>query len=223
MVELFTEAYRLRLLRGFEQLLSAYGYTSVAGVDEAGRGCLAGPVVAAAVIPDPACVIPGVDDSKRLSAAQREGLATVVRQTSYAWAVAAVSAGDIDRINILEATRLAMRRALAALAVSPDLVVTDAVTLSGIPARVIPVVRGDSVCYAVACASILAKVARDRMMVELDGSHPQYGFAAHKGYAAASHRRALRRFGPSPAHRLTFRSVLPREDDAVRPVAGAAS
>ena len=182
----------------------------VAGVDEAGRGALAGPVVAAAVIPDPTRPVPGVDDSKALSPETRERLATWVRRGALAWAVVAVDAATIDRSDILQATRLAMRRALAALAVRPDAVITDAVPFDDLGVPCLAVIKGDALCHAVACASILAKVERDRMLRDLDRDHPGYGLAVHKGYGAAAHLEALRLIGPSPAHRLTFGRVLPR-------------
>ncbi|HEX9670592.1 MAG TPA: ribonuclease HII [Thermoanaerobaculia bacterium] len=213
MLQLFAEAYRLRLLRGLEELLAGYGYCRVAGVDEAGRGSLAGPVVAAAVLADGRCLVPGVDDSKHLTAPERERLAEAIRASAIATAVVQVSAEVIDRINILEATRRAMRRALADLRPVPDCAVVDAVPLPGAGFPCVPVVRGDSVCYAVACASILAKVERDRLMRELDVEYPQYGFAVHKGYGVAEHVEALVAYGPSPCHRLTFHSVLPRQGD----------
>ncbi|HEX4952417.1 MAG TPA: ribonuclease HII [Thermoanaerobaculia bacterium] len=214
MIELFAEAYRLRLLRSLEEELGPFGYRAIAGVDEAGRGALAGPVVAAAVIPRPGRLVPGVDDSKRLSPDQRERLAPRVREASIAWGVAAVTAGDIDAVNILEATRLAMQRAIAALAPQPDLLLLDALRLPGVSLPQLGVVRGDSVCYSVACASILAKVHRDQIMCNLDLRYPHYGFAAHKGYGAPEHLAALAAYGPSPEHRLTFRSVLPRPREA---------
>jgi ribonuclease HII len=212
-MQLFAEAYRLRLLRGLEELLSDCGYCRVAGVDEAGRGSLAGPVVAAAVLMDRGRLVPGVDDSKRLTAPERERLAAAIRSCAVACAVVDVSAEVIDRINILEATRRAMRRALAALRPVPDCAVVDAVPLPGLRFPHMPVVRGDSISYAVACASILAKVERDRLMVELDADYPQYGFAAHKGYSVPEHIEALEAHGPCPFHRLTYRSVLPRADE----------
>lgn len=211
LMDLFAEAYRLRLLRGLEDLLARCGFCRIAGVDEAGRGSLAGPVVASAVIVDPRCAIPGVDDSKCLDAACRERLAAAIRASALAWAVVPIPPDVIDRINILEATRQAMRQALARLSPSPDIAVIDAVALSGLGIPFLPLVRGDSVSYAVACASILAKVERDRMMVELDGQYPQYGFAAHKGYSVPEHLRALEAYGPCPEHRLTYAPVLPRE------------
>ncbi len=217
-LELCCEVYRLGLMRGLELRLQQYGYATVAGVDEAGRGCLAGPVVAAAVIPDPERLIPGVDDSKRLSPEARTRLAAALRESALAVAVAAVSAAVIDRINILEATRLAMRQAVGALTVRPDAVVVDAVTLedrerpepSGDRPPFLAIVKADAWSYAVACASIIAKTERDRMLVELDRDCPWYGLARHKGYGSPDHLRALARYGPSPLHRLTFRSVLPR-------------
>lgn len=208
----FAEAYRLRLMRGLEETLYDAGYGSVAGVDEVGRGSLAGPVVAAAVVVERGRLVPGVDDSKSLSPQKRERLAEVIRAAHPRHAVASVSPRDIDRINILEATRLAMSQALHGLEPTPDLAVVDAVSLPGCKVPVLSVVRGDQVSYAVACASILAKVERDRHMVELDARFPHYGFAAHKGYGAAVHRQALRDHGPCEVHRLTFRSVLPRAD-----------
>lgn len=211
LMDLFAEAYRLRLLRGLEDLLARCGFCRVAGVDEAGRGSLAGPVVAAAVIVDPRCAIPGVDDSKCLDAACRERLAASIRASALAWAVVPIPPDVIDRINILEATRQAMRQSLARLSPTPDIAVIDAVALSGLGFPFLPLVRGDSVSYAVACASILAKVERDRMMVELDRQYPQYGFASHKGYCVPEHLRALETYGPCPEHRLTYAPVLPRE------------
>lgn len=218
MVELFAEAYRLGLLKGLEGLLGGCGYSRVAGVDEVGRGALAGPVVAAAVIPRPDHIIPGVDDSKRLAPEDREHLAGLIEQNAWSVGIAAVSPADIDRINILEATRLAMRRALAALPLTPDFVVIDAVPLRGLAVPFLPVIRGDAVCYAVACASIVAKVFRDRLMIAMDGEFPHYGFAAHKGYGAPEHLAALAERGPCREHRLTFKSVLPRRGRVERSV-----
>ena len=210
LAQLIAEACRLRLMRGLEELLAQAGYRRVAGVDEVGRGCLAGPVVAAAVIVDPASLVPGVDDSKVLSAEERERIAAEVQRTAVAWAVAEVSPAVIDQINILEASRRAMIEALGRLRPAPDFAVVDAVALPGLAFPCLPVVRGDAASYAVACASIVAKVARDRLMRELDRDYPHYGFAAHKGYAAPEHLRALEVYGPSPWHRLTFHSVVPR-------------
>ena len=209
MQRLIAEAYRLHLTCGLEKMLHFEGMSRIAGVDEAGRGSLAGPVVAAAVIPDPQRLVPGVDDSKRLSPVLREELAARVKESSIAWGVASASAGEIDRMNVLEATRLAMLSCVASLNPGPDCVLVDAVPLStGIPT--LPVFRGESLSYSIACASILAKVERDRRMGDLDRVYPMYGFATNKGYGARRHLRALEVYGPSPIHRLTFRSVVPR-------------
>ncbi len=212
MIELFVEAYRLHLLRGLEERLARCGYGLIAGVDEVGRGSLAGPVVAAAVVLDGRCLVPGVDDSKCLTAPERERAAEAIRSHAVAFAVAAIPPDVIDRVNILEATRLAMGEALTRLRPAPDCAVVDAVRLSGFRFPCIPLVRGDCFSYAVAAASILAKVERDRMMVELGREYPQYGFAAHKGYGVAEHLEALAAYGPSPVHRLTYKPVLPREE-----------
>ena len=212
--QLIAEAYRLRLLRSLDTLLHDHGFPSVAGVDEVGRGCLAGPVVAAAVVADPRCLVPGVDDSKALSAERREALAAEIRANAIAWSVVPVSPAVIDRINILQATRLAMSEALAALKPPPGCALVDAVRLEGLPFPVFSLVKGDALSYAIASASIVAKVERDRLMRELDGRYPHYGFAKHKGYGAQRHRDALAVHGPCPAHRLTFRSVVPRLAEA---------
>ncbi len=212
MIDLFVEAYRLHLLRGLEERLARCGYGRIAGVDEVGRGSLAGPVVAAAVVLDGRCLVPGVDDSKCLTPPERERAATAIRSHAVAFAVAAIPPDVIDRVNILEATRLAMHEALSRLRPAPDCAVVDAVRLSGFGFPCIPLVRGDCFSYAVAAASILAKVERDRMMVALDREYPQYGFAAHKGYGVAEHLEALSAYGPSPIHRLTYKPVLPREE-----------
>ncbi len=208
------EGWRLRLLTGLEESLRLAGHRRVAGVDEVGRGCLAGPVVAGAVIPDLERPLPGVDDSKRLSPARRRKLAEAIRETAVAWSVVSVAAEVIDRINILEATRSAMAQAVGRLSPAPDCVLVDAVALPEIQAPSLPLVRADALAYAVACASILAKVARDDWMVGLDRRYPQYGFAGHKGYGAREHIEALAAYGPTPEHRLTFRSVLPRREAA---------
>jgi ribonuclease HII len=212
--ELFAEAYRLRLLRSLEDQLALCGFLRIGGTDEAGRGSLAGPVVAAAVVVDRRRLVPGVDDSKCLPAPERERLADAIRACSLGVAVASVSAEVIDRINILQASRLAMCQALAALKPRPDCAVVDAVPLQGCGFPCLPVVRGDAISYAVACASIIAKVERDRLMVDLDRRHPQYGFAAHKGYSVPEHLAALATYGPCPEHRLTYRPVVPRHEAA---------
>lgn len=212
--QLCGELFRLGWMRQLEERLADSGYRTVAGVDEAGRGCLAGPVVAAAVVPGSGPPLPGIDDSKKLTAAQRERLAVAIRADARAWAVVAVPPATIDVSDILAATKLAARRALERLALRPDAIVTDALPLPGIGVPCLPVVKGDGWCYAVACASILAKVERDRMMIALDRDLPHYGFARHKGYGAPEHLAALARYGPSPEHRLTFAPVVPRRSEA---------
>jgi ribonuclease HII len=179
----------------------------VAGVDEAGRGPLAGPVTAAAVILDPARPILGLDDSKRLTSSRRAALEIEIQANAHAWAVAWADVAEIDALNILNATLLAMRRAVAALAVVPHEVLVDGNRCPnfGCPARAI--VRGDSLVPAISAASILAKEARDRELVRLDGLYPGYGLAGHKGYPTAAHVAALRRLGLSPIHRRSFGPV----------------
>jgi ribonuclease HII len=208
--DLLAETWRLRLMTGLEELLRSAGYLRIAGVDEAGRGSLAGPVVAAAVIVGPEPPVPGVDDSKVVPAELRERLEVRLRRAHPISCVVAVEPEAIDRLNILEASRLAMQRALQGLSRLPDLALVDAVRVPGLPFPCLPVIRGDAVSYAVACASILAKVARDRLMQSFHADYPDYGFAANKGYGSQEHREALARQGPCPIHRLTFRSVLPR-------------
>lgn len=222
MGQVFAEAYRLRLMRGLEEALEDSGMSRIAGVDEAGRGCLAGPVVAASVVVEAGVLVPGVDDSKGLSAAQRDRLARTIRDAHPHSAVIAVSPDAIDRVNILQATRLAMKTAVQRLRPAPDVVLVDAVRLDlSVPS--LPVIRGDQISYAIACASILAKVARDRLMADLHDQYPHYEFAANKGYGSAAHRRALAEFGPCHAHRLTFRSVLPKVEAPTRRRGGAGS
>lgn len=211
MGQVFAEAYRLRLMRGLEDALGDLGMSRIAGVDEAGRGCLAGPVVAGAVLVEHGKLVPGVDDSKNLPAPKRERLAEAIRRAHPVSCVVAVPPATIDRINILQATKLAMTEAVGRLATVPDMVLIDAVPLRlDVPS--LAVVRGDAVSYAVACASILAKVERDRLMAQLDRRFPHYDFAENKGYGSAAHRRALETFGPSVCHRLTFKSVLPKNE-----------
>lgn len=179
----------------------------IAGVDEAGRGPLAGPVVAAAVVLDPCFAIDGLRDSKQLSAAQRERLAGVIRECALAWSVGRADAEDIDRINILQATLLAMARAVAGLSMPPTHVLVDGTHCPRLPCSVEAVVGGDRSHASISAASILAKVTRDAEMVALDGRYPQYGFRRHKGYPTAEHRQALREHGPCPFHRRSFAPV----------------
>ncbi|MFQ5546948.1 MAG: ribonuclease HII [Woeseia sp.] len=183
---------------------------TIAGVDEAGRGPLAGPVVAAAVILDARSPIAGLKDSKKLSPRQRSALANEIRRRSLCWSVAWADPVEIDRLNILEATFLAMRRAILGLRIEPHHVQVDGNRLPKLTfgARRIPgeaIVRGDATIDAISAASIVAKVCRDEIMVHLDRMYPDYGFAGHKGYATAAHRARIERFGPCQQHRRSFR------------------
>ncbi len=179
----------------------------VAGVDEAGRGPLAGPVVAAAVVLSASHPIEGLADSKILSASQREALADQVHAHASAWALGTASVEEIDRLNILQATLLAMQRAVQGLSIMPDLVLVDGNRAPRLSCPVRTVVRGDALIKSISAASILAKVARDAILQNLDREYPGYGFAVHKGYPTAAHRRALETLGPSPVHRRSFGPV----------------
>ncbi len=183
------------------------GGTRCCGVDEAGRGPLAGPVFAAAVILGPDHGIVGLDDSKKLSARRREILAAQIRQHALAWAVATASVEEIDALNILRATLLAMQRAVEALALAPSEVLVDGLYCPSISQPVRAIVRGDSTVAEISAASILAKTARDALMLELHHAHPQYGFDRHKGYPTRAHLAALRSHGVSVVHRRSFAPV----------------
>lgn len=196
---------RVSARRTIENALRRYGFVCVAGVDEVGRGCLAGPVMAGAVILDPGRRIDGLADSKALTAAQRERLHEEIIAKAIAWTVVSVSPDEIDLINIHQATLQAMRRAVLALAPLPDAVLVDAFRIPSLPMAQRGVVGGDRRSSAIAAASIVAKVTRDRMMQELHVADPRYGFDRHKGYATADHLAAVARFGYSPQHRRTFR------------------
>lgn len=180
------------------------GYETVCGVDEAGRGPLAGPVCAAAVILPRGLGIPGLNDSKKLTAKRREALYDIITEKALAYGIAFASEQEIDEINILQATFLAMERAMAQLAPPPELALIDGNRSKdfGLPVRTI--VKGDSLSASIAAASILAKVTRDRLMEQYDEQYPQYGFAVHKGYGTKRHYAALREYGPCPIHRQTF-------------------
>ena len=188
----------------FEARAWRTGLTRIAGVDEAGRGPLAGPVVAAAVVIAPDRRVRGVADSKVLPPERREELFALIHERAVAVGVGIVDHLTIDRINILEATRLAMDQALAALALVPELIITDFVSLRACPCPQRNLVDGDARCASVAAASIVAKVTRDRLMRELDAEFPAYGFAKHKGYATAEHIAAIDRHGLCPQHRRSF-------------------
>lgn len=181
------------------------GFDRIAGVDEAGRGPLAGPVVAAAVIFRPGTRIEGVDDSKVLSASRRETLAAEIRAAAAEVGVGVVSNEEIDRVNILRATNLAMEQAVRSLSVVPDLLLIDGNSFRHESLKFVNIVDGDALSFSIAAASIVAKVERDRMMLEYDRLYPEYGFAAHKGYGTEQHRKAIAKYGLSPIHRRTFR------------------
>lgn len=188
----------------YEREAFAQGLQPVCGVDEAGRGPLAGPVCAAAVILPPELIIPGLNDSKKLTDKKRRELYDVIVSGAISYGIAFASEQEIDELNILQATFLAMERAMAQLAPTPALALIDGNRTRdfGLPVRTI--VRGDGLSASIAAASILAKVTRDRYMEELDAQYPQYGFAVHKGYGTRRHYDALREYGPSPVHRTTF-------------------
>ncbi len=180
----------------------------IAGVDEAGRGPLAGPVLAAAVILNPARPIAGLADSKQLSAARREQLAAEIRAHALAWALGRADVAEIDRVNILQASLLAMRRAVDSLPIAPSQILVDGKQCpSGLACPCQAIIKGDATVPAISAASILAKVARDAELRELHERYPAYGFARHKGYPTTAHREALRRFGPCPEHRRSFAPV----------------
>lgn len=179
----------------------------ICGVDEAGRGPLCGPVVAAAVILDPAKPIAGLNDSKKLSPKRREVLADLIRRDALAWAVGEASVAEIDRLNILQATMLAMQRAVAGLAVRPDGVLVDGNRTPVLTMPVRGIVQGDALEPCISAASILAKVCRDAQLLEMDRLYPQYGFAVHKGYPTAAHLAALAKHGVTPEHRRSFAPV----------------
>ena len=187
-----------------ERKLHAEGIGLICGVDEAGRGPLAGPVCAAAVILPPETELPGLNDSKKLSEKKREQLFPEIQQIALAWSVAFASVEEIEERNILGATMLAMNRAIAGLSLTPDLALIDGNRNKEIEVPSRCVVHGDARCASIAAASILAKVSRDHLMLELEREYPQYGFEKHKGYGTRAHYAALREYGPCPAHRPSF-------------------
>lgn len=191
----------------YENRLWEQGVTSIAGVDEVGRGCLFGDVVAAAVILPQGCRMPEVRDSKQLSEKTREQLYTEICETALAVGIGRVDASGIDRLNIRQATRLAMKQAVLQLAPAPDYILIDAETVD-LPMAQLSIVKGDANCQAIAAASIVAKVTRDRLCIEWDRLYPEYGLARHKGYATKQHREALLTHGPSPLHRRSFLGKL---------------
>ena len=196
---------KTRAFRTLENALRRMGFVYVAGVDEVGRGCLAGPVVAAAVVLNPERYIPRICDSKTVTALERERLYRRITREAICWAVVGVDPEEIDRINIHQATLQAMRRAVLSLAPLPDAVLVDAFRIPSLPMAQRGVVKGDRRASAIAAASIMAKVTRDRLMQALHDTDPRYGFDRHKGYATADHLSAVARFGYSPQHRRSFR------------------
>lgn len=197
----------------WERSLRAGGFTLVAGVDEAGRGPLAGPVSAAAVILDPDRLPDGIDDSKALTPERRAELFDLVIDHALAVGIGLATPAEIDRINIRQATFAAMRRAVRALQIEPHHVLVDGRDVPpGLPCPGRALVKGDALSLSIAAASIVAKVTRDRLMVRLDAAHPVYGFRVHKGYPTATHRAAILTHGPTPFHRMTFGTVARQED-----------
>ena len=191
----------------YERKAFADGYKVIGGIDEAGRGPLAGPVVAACCVLDPEVKILGLDDSKKLSEKKREALFDEIRDKALGFEIAVIGPDVIDEINILEATKMAMRQCVDKIETKPDLLLVDAVKLDcNVP--VIPIIKGDAKSDFIAAASILAKVTRDRIMVQYGEEYPQYGFEKHKGYGTGDHYKAIREYGITPIHRRTFLKVI---------------
>lgn len=196
------ELARLEAMREYEDTYAACAY--ICGIDEAGRGPLAGPVVAAAAVLPKDCQIFYLNDSKKLSEKKRDLLFDEIKEKAVAYGIGIVSPQVIDEINILQATYEAMRQAISQLNVIPEILLNDAVTIPGVDIMQVPIVKGDAKSVSIAAASILAKVTRDRMMMEYDQIYPEYGFAKHKGYGTAAHIATLKEYGPCPIHRRTF-------------------
>lgn len=200
--KLQAERERLELMKEYEYTYAAC--ESICGIDEAGRGPLAGPVVAGAVVLPKDCEILFLNDSKKLSEKRREELFLEIQEKAVTWSVGVVEPDVIDEINILQATYEAMRQAIGGLSKVPDILLNDAVTIPGVEIMQVPIIKGDAKSVSIAAASILAKVTRDHMMAEYDTLFPEYGFAKHKGYGTAAHIGAIKEFGPCPIHRRTF-------------------
>lgn len=196
------ELLRLDAMKEFEREYEGFGL--VCGIDEAGRGPLAGPVVAGAAILPADCTILYLNDSKKLSEKRREELFLEIQEKAVAWSTGMASPERIDEINILNATYEAMREAIEGLSVQPQVLLNDAVTIPDIALRQVPIIKGDAKSVSIAAASILAKVTRDHMMAEYAKLYPEYGFEKHKGYGTAAHIAALKEFGPCPIHRKSF-------------------
>ncbi len=198
----------------FEEELYENGFCAVCGCDEAGRGPLCGPVVAAAVILPRGLVIEGLNDSKKLSEKKREALFDIIKEKALAYAIAEASPEEIDEINILNASMLAMRRAVAALPLKADFALIDGNCSRGFDIPTMTVVKGDSKSYSIAAASILAKVTRDRQCIELDKEYPEYNIAKHKGYPTKDHMDIVRKLGPSKIHRKSFLKFLKEDENS---------
>ncbi len=206
------ELARLEQMREYENTYAACAY--ICGIDEAGRGPLAGPVAAGAVILPKDCRLLYLNDSKKLSEKRREELFVQIKEQAVAWSVGIVGPERIDEINILQATYEAMRQAIAGLGVKPDILLNDAVEIPGVDIMQVPIIKGDAKSVSIAAASIMAKVTRDHMMEEYDQLFPEYGFAKHKGYGTAAHIQAIRELGPCPIHRRSFiRNFVEQEDE----------
>ncbi len=191
----------------FERNARASGFTCIAGLDEAGRGPLAGPVVAAAVVLPPDLLIPGLTDSKQVPEPERDRLFDVIREQAVCYGIGVADERTIDEVNILQATIIAMERALEHLSPRPDYLLLDAITLPRVPLPQNPLIKGDYRSHSIAAASILAKVTRDRLMRELHEKYPHYNFKRHKGYGTSEHLALLRKYGPCDAHRKSFKPV----------------
>lgn len=201
------ERRRLHRLHGFERAAREQGYVLIGGIDEVGRGPLAGPVVAACVVMREPLMLHGLNDSKQVKAELRRSLAEAIKQRAAAWAIGSADVGEIDRFNIYRATLMAMERAIAALPLMPEYLITDAMRIRSFPGPQEPLIKGDERCAVVAAASIVAKVHRDALLVELDREYPRYGFASHKGYSTPEHLAALERHGPCVHHRASWARV----------------
>jgi ribonuclease HII len=210
---------QLRCSSRFERDGRRQGYHCIAGVDEVGVGALFGPVLAAAVILDPRRPVRGIQDSKTLAPEVREKLASKICVSAIAWSVARVEADEIDRINIYQASLLAMRQAVLGLSLQPDLVLVDARRLD-LEIPQIPIIRGDALSVSIGAASIVAKVARDALMCEWDRVYPEYGLARHKGYSTPGHKKILRELGPTPLHRRSYAPVWSAEAKYEDPIDG---
>jgi ribonuclease HII len=204
---LFAELERIAEMPSVERRLRDFGFRCIAGTDEVGRGCLAGPVVAACVILDPDPTLFGVNDSKLVAHEERLDVCRVILSRARAASVGVVEHGTIDRINILRASKLAMLHAVEDLCVRPDILLLDAVTLEQLEMPQVPLIAGDKRSVSIAAASIVAKVYRDMLMESYDARYPEYGFKHHRGYATEAHQAALKTFGPSPIHRRSFEGV----------------